>query len=137
MTAVSLHEIGASLFRLADGGLHKDDHEAPSDQNLSLFHHSHYKDWTQCRRGTANDAGYWVELKILGGVVIFDRGESGLEASLAYNNFTTTKADESFSMDKCIFILFATRSSHFSPFKSRHSLTSGLDCGKRVIHHFR
>ncbi|KAK8220395.1 hypothetical protein IWZ01DRAFT_6015 [Phyllosticta capitalensis] len=84
MTAVSLHEIGASLFRLADGGLHKDDHEAPSDQNLSLFHHTHYKDWTQCRQGTANDAGYWVELKILGGVVIFDRGESGLEYGQVY-----------------------------------------------------
>ncbi|KAK8184354.1 hypothetical protein BC567DRAFT_218167 [Phyllosticta citribraziliensis] len=108
MTAVALHNIGADLFNQADGGLHQvrfepksllgeptkeqvekpteEPTEEPTEQSSEikrptrpLFYHADYLYWSQSPRGIADCVGYWTENRILGGVVIFDRSESGLE----------------------------------------------------------
>ncbi|KAK3185697.1 hypothetical protein K4F52_005562 [Lecanicillium sp. MT-2017a] len=46
-----------------------------------MFNHYQYTDHEQYPRGPADMAGYWLEDRIFGGVVLFDRGESGKEAN--------------------------------------------------------
>jgi hypothetical protein len=45
------------------------------------FYHRSYLAHAQYPNGVADVVGYWAEAKIFGGVVIFDRGESGTEVS--------------------------------------------------------
>jgi hypothetical protein len=40
----------------------------------------------QYPNGFAVVAGYWAEAKIFGGVVVFDRGPSGVEVSYSYTS---------------------------------------------------
>ena len=49
------------------------------DTKPTLFFHCDYLDHEQYPNGLADIAGYWAEDRILGGVVVFDRGQSGLE----------------------------------------------------------
>lgn len=56
----------------------------PSDiQGATLprlaFRNKHYRDAEQYPDGDADVAGYWAETKILGGVAVFDRGQTDLE----------------------------------------------------------
>jgi hypothetical protein len=44
-----------------------------------LFFHVDYMDHRQYPNGLADMAGYWAEDRIFGGVVLFDRGDSGYE----------------------------------------------------------
>lgn len=39
--------------------------------------HEDYSNWEQYPNGVADMVGYWAEFWIFGGVVLFDRGESG------------------------------------------------------------
>jgi len=48
----------------------------------TLFTFPHYHCHEQYPNGVADIAGYWAEDKIFGGVLLFDRGVSGSEASL-------------------------------------------------------
>ncbi|KAK7518626.1 hypothetical protein IWZ03DRAFT_151706 [Phyllosticta citriasiana] len=99
MTAVAIHDIGVELFDRADGGLHQVKYvpiepleelseqstEGTTKEQISpLFYHSDYFEWNQYPRGLADCVGYWTEKSILGGVVVFDRGESGLEYNDLY-----------------------------------------------------
>ncbi|KAK8172351.1 hypothetical protein BKA80DRAFT_21007 [Phyllosticta citrichinensis] len=85
MTALALHNVGANLFVRADGGLHQHKQEpGPYCRSSSLFYHERYQVWDQYPQGAADCAGYWAEVKILGGVVVFDRGESNLEYGRVY-----------------------------------------------------
>lgn len=47
--------------------------------NPTDFYHTEYKDWEQYPQGVADMVGYWAEFELFGGVVIFDRGQSGVE----------------------------------------------------------
>lgn len=47
----------------------------------SLFFHPSYRYHEQYPFGTADMAGYWAEDRIFGGVVLFDRTESGKAVS--------------------------------------------------------
>jgi hypothetical protein len=47
----------------------------------TLFYHVDYMDQDQYPHGLADVAGYWAEDRILGGVALFDRGDSGSEVS--------------------------------------------------------
>lgn len=47
-----------------------------------LFFNIHYRAYEQYPFGIADMAGYWAEDRIFGGVVLFDRGESGKEVCL-------------------------------------------------------
>lgn len=82
LIAVTIHSIAAHLFKLADGGFHKNavwpSDEAYQQKNLSkwptpfsvLFYSmQNYPD------GLADMAGYWAEEQIFGGVVLFGRGD--------------------------------------------------------------
>lgn len=53
--------------------------EAPLEPHPTLFYHIDYMDYDQYPHGLADVAGYWVEDRILGGIVVFNRGESGSE----------------------------------------------------------
>jgi hypothetical protein len=48
----------------------------------TLFYHVSYMDQDQYPHGLADVAGYWAEDRILGGIAVFDRGESGSEVRL-------------------------------------------------------
>lgn len=48
----------------------------------NMFHHYMYTDHEQYPLGAADMAGYWLEDRIFGGVVLFDRGKSGKEVKL-------------------------------------------------------
>lgn len=52
----------------------------------TLFTFSHYNCPEQYPHGLADVAAYWAEDRIFGGVLLFDRGESGQEASLNAKN---------------------------------------------------
>ena len=47
----------------------------------SLFFHSKYLNHEEYPFGVHDVVGYWAEDRIFGGVVLFDRGESGTEVS--------------------------------------------------------
>ncbi|KAF2493086.1 hypothetical protein BU16DRAFT_584102 [Lophium mytilinum] len=48
------------------------------------FYHQFYQEMEQYPEGMADVVGYWAELRIFGGVVVFDRGESGDECNEAF-----------------------------------------------------
>ncbi|PNP78175.1 hypothetical protein FNYG_08492 [Fusarium nygamai] len=96
VVAVACHQIGAYLFNLDDGA-HK--HKVYGDWRKSVleekergvesrryydpppiaFCHRAYRYPEQYPQGMADVAGYWAESKILGGVIVFDRGETEQE----------------------------------------------------------
>ena len=97
VVAIICHDTAVSLFGSANGGLRKPDviefKPAPvpglpsSEQPIfypvpprpvELFH-SAYMSWEQYPNGIADIVGYWAEYRLFGGVVLFDRGESGTE----------------------------------------------------------
>ncbi|POR38611.1 Uncharacterized protein TPAR_01182 [Tolypocladium paradoxum] len=99
LVAVALHQIAVHLFEL-DQSLHKgeydewwtswrDRHRDGQDVNPFYavafppvaFCHGFYRAFDQYPRGRADMVGYWAEAKILGGVALFDRGQSDLECN--------------------------------------------------------
>ncbi|SCO81409.1 uncharacterized protein FRV6_05622 [Fusarium oxysporum] len=96
LVAIACHQIGAYLFDLDDGA-HK--HKTYEDWRQNVleekkcgvesrryydpppiaFSHRAYRYPDQYPRGPADGAGYWAESKILGGVTLFDRGETEQE----------------------------------------------------------
>lgn len=92
MTAVAIHNVAVYLFNL-DQSLHKNDgvlmwEREPGagfpNPDPTLFNHPAYTFFEQYPNGAADMAGYWAENRILGGVVLFDRGESGSEVRHAF-----------------------------------------------------
>ncbi|KAK4444017.1 hypothetical protein QBC34DRAFT_488060 [Podospora aff. communis PSN243] len=98
MLADACHQIASYLYSL-DNGVHKhslyyawrDSTEPASpDPRLVLhrapaaFNHTAYQDFDQYPNGISDVAGYWAEAKIFGGVMVFDRGESGTECRDVY-----------------------------------------------------
>jgi hypothetical protein len=96
MLVVAYHDTTALLFISADGGLHQrkvvvpppssaitDPFLRPPDPSLYPvdFYHPGYNNWQQYPRGIPDMVGYWAEAQLFGGVVLFDRGESGVEVS--------------------------------------------------------
>lgn len=103
MVAVSVHQIAVALFNLAPKS-HTPEHikfvtewQEPSgwveyyDRKMweeplfpprpTHFFHCQYLDFDLYPNGLADVAGYWAEDQILGGVAVFDRGQSGTEVS--------------------------------------------------------
>ncbi|KAH7486446.1 hypothetical protein FOMA001_g5154 [Fusarium oxysporum f. sp. matthiolae] len=96
LVAVACHEIGAHLFDLDDGAhkhkvyeewrqtvLEEKERRVESQRYYDpppiAFCHRAYRYPEQYPKGLADVAGYWAESKILGGVVVFDRGETEQE----------------------------------------------------------
>lgn len=103
LVALAIHQIGVLLFNLQPK-LHNGDIDAvlkwkPEDEwernvygtlrrtmtypdpRPTFFFHCHYVDYDQYPNGLADGAGYWAEDRIIGGIILFDRGETGLEVS--------------------------------------------------------
>lgn len=101
LVAVAIHQIAVLLFQLQPK-LHNGDIESVVawkkearwvtleggrrifeeplfEPGPTLFFHIEYMDYDQYPNGVADIAGYWAEDQIFGGVVLFDRGVSGLE----------------------------------------------------------
>lgn len=99
--AVLCHEIAVHLYKQYEGGLRKPDPEEIHQQipvpelppriklasikpkPAELFHSS-YQNWKQYPHGLADLVGYWAEYRLFGGVVLFDRGESGSAVRILY-----------------------------------------------------
>ncbi|KAI1964912.1 hypothetical protein LOZ58_001603 [Ophidiomyces ophidiicola] len=94
LLAILCHGIGVQLYTMYDGGLRKPT-PAELDQGVPaivlppgvkltpaapppvhLFH-PYYQDWEQYPHKMADMVGYWVEYRLFGGVVLFERGETG------------------------------------------------------------
>lgn len=103
MVAVSVHQIAGALFNLLPKA-HTQEHiklvtewQKPSGwveyygrrrwkeplfpPRPTHFFHCDYLDFDLYPDGLADVVGYWAEDRILGGVVVFDRGQSGTEVS--------------------------------------------------------
>lgn len=52
-------------------------------RETELFH-PRYSAYDQYPKGVGDVVGYWAELQLFGGVVLFDRGPSGEEVSASY-----------------------------------------------------
>jgi hypothetical protein len=90
LVAVACHDIAVLLYKIAEGGVGKHAEKPPARILLDNdgipfpgiptdFYHTEYLDWEQYPQGVADMAGYWAEFELFGGVVVFDRGESGVE----------------------------------------------------------
>lgn len=81
MVATSLHKAAASIYHNTDEGPDANTTDPDSGQtipypwSLTRLLHLEYKDHDQYPLGVADMAGYWAELQVFGGVVLFDRGE--------------------------------------------------------------
>jgi hypothetical protein len=92
LLAVACHQIAVYLYNLNDGvhkhciyeewrDLPRDPRQPGQCMTPTPFYHRSYLAHAQYPNGVADVVGYWAEAKIFGGVVIFDRGESGTEVS--------------------------------------------------------
>jgi hypothetical protein len=87
MVAVAVHELAVLLYKMGDLQQHEDwkTWKPPKrhyeTQYSTLFSHLAFEEHTQYPEGIADVVGYWAENRILGGVVLFDRGESGNQVS--------------------------------------------------------
>lgn len=99
--ALSIHQVGILLFRnghkLHDGDIDSvvlwEDPEkweqygnrwiekVRYDPWPTLFFHPDFTSHEYYPNGLAEIVGYWTEDRMLGGVVLFDKGDSGLEVS--------------------------------------------------------
>lgn len=84
LVAVIIHNIAVELFKLVDGGFHKNtvwpSDEAYREHNWSRwptpFCLLHYSKPKQYPDGISDVTGYWAEDRIFGGVVLFGRGSN-------------------------------------------------------------
>ncbi|KAM5437181.1 hypothetical protein MferCBS31731_005598 [Microsporum ferrugineum] len=81
MTAVAVHSVAGAFFssRGHDPPPPKADDSQPPSPPTYLYHQE-YLDYERNPLGVADTVGHWTELKVFGGIVIFDRGESEQEA---------------------------------------------------------
>ncbi|RFU30676.1 hypothetical protein B7463_g5661, partial [Scytalidium lignicola] len=107
LVAVACHQIAVYLFQLDDGSHKHSIHEKWANKQLNdsnyeqnrldglvipptAFYHNNYNYPERYPNGVADMAGYWAEAKIFGGVVLFDRGESGNERKGVFLHRTRT-----------------------------------------------
>ncbi|KAK3292398.1 uncharacterized protein B0H64DRAFT_329123 [Chaetomium fimeti] len=95
--AVALHQLAVILYNLGDLGVHDEwkswrppnryvgsDYWPDPEPFATLFFVYEFEEHLQYPEGIADMVGYWAENRILGGVVLFDRGESGNECREVY-----------------------------------------------------
>lgn len=101
MVATAIHSIAVYLHSLEDKSHSKDEIEdvmswkdavrrrefmpgewetiEPLPPHPTMFYFSEYDNIDDYPNGLADAVGYWAEDRVFGGVVLFDRGESGKE----------------------------------------------------------
>lgn len=97
LVAVAIHRIAVMLYKrgnsLGDKGL-QGDRLCWNCVDEALFYSTpfvllEYADPAQYPEGVAELPGYWAEDQIFGGVVLFERGESGTEVGIFYFSYPT------------------------------------------------
>ncbi|KAK1763647.1 hypothetical protein QBC33DRAFT_548875 [Phialemonium atrogriseum] len=95
LVVVAVHQLAVCLFKSTDSNLHRDDDLGtwrpsedlrnfyPKGPLRTLFRHTWYHDYDQYPEGVADGVGYWVETRIFGGVVLFDRRQPGSAPDVA------------------------------------------------------
>ncbi|KAF2239893.1 hypothetical protein EV356DRAFT_571979 [Viridothelium virens] len=78
--AVLCHEIATILSINAEGELRQLPEESPFLPQPTELYHLFYTSSERYPQGVADIVGYWAEYRLFGGVVLFDRGELGVEA---------------------------------------------------------
>jgi hypothetical protein len=84
LLAVSCHDIAALLYSTTQPGIRQDVQDPEKQAKLlddreTNFMLGEYPDWQQYPKGVADMVGYWAEYHVFGGVMLFDRRESGFE----------------------------------------------------------
>lgn len=119
VVAVVCHQIGAFLFNFDDDThkhkvyedwrqsvLEEKEHGVESQRYYDLppiaFCHRAYRYPEQYPKGMADVAGYWAEFKVLGGVVVFDRGETEQEVWRFDSLSQNPKADDHFAWNSAM-----------------------------------
>jgi hypothetical protein len=88
MLAIACHNIAALLYFNTEPGLRRKGQD-PEARRAVLqgrpidFMHEDYYAWEQYPNGPADVVGYWAEYHLFGGVVLFDRGTSGVDVSFS------------------------------------------------------
>jgi hypothetical protein len=86
MLAVACHNIAGLVYVNTQPGLRREG-QSPEQRLAALegrptdLMHEAYYDLQQYPNGVADVVGYWAECHLFGGVVLFDRGESGTDVS--------------------------------------------------------
>lgn len=107
MLAVACHDIAGLVYLNTQPGLRRQG-QTPEQSLAALegrptdFMHEDYHDWEQYPNGIADVVGYWAEYHLFGGVVLFDRGESGTDVS------------ETLRSPKLDFLLYTFQNPHFA-----------------------
>lgn len=86
MLAVACHDIAALLHANTETGLRREGQDAETRKAALEGRpmdsmHEDYSAWEQYPQGIADVVGYWAEYHLFGGVVLFDRGESGTDVN--------------------------------------------------------
>ncbi|KAB8276399.1 hypothetical protein BDV30DRAFT_224422 [Aspergillus minisclerotigenes] len=76
MVAISFHNITPMPGQIRN--------RVPHPRESTWFYHSDYLDHDQYPLGVPDVVGYWAEKHVFGGVVLFDRGETGNECRDAF-----------------------------------------------------
>ncbi|AEO58342.1 hypothetical protein MYCTH_80161 [Thermothelomyces thermophilus ATCC 42464] len=97
MVAVAVHQLAVMLHKLGDLGVHDEwktwkppnryigpDYCPDPEPFATLFFHFDFTGHEHYPEGIADMVGYWAENRILGGVVLFDRGESSTNSQEVY-----------------------------------------------------
>lgn len=91
MLAVASHDIAALVYVNTQPGLRREGQGL--EQRLAALEgrptdlmHEDYHNLQQYPKGVADVVGYWAEYHLFGGVVLFDRGESGTDVSNVSSN---------------------------------------------------
>lgn len=124
LVTTACHDIAVYLYQM-DDGVHKHaEHKAWREHKLetlpkedvmgrkqlpppTVFWTGAYMDWSHYPNGLADMAGYWAEIQLFGGVVLFDRGESEEEVSIQTRHYikkSLTSELEHFIVQWCICI---------------------------------
>jgi hypothetical protein len=84
--AVACHDISGTVYLNTQPGLRREG-QSLEERVVALegrptdFMHEDYHDLEQYPKGVADVVGYWTEYHLFGGVVLFDRGETGTDVS--------------------------------------------------------
>jgi hypothetical protein len=86
MLAVACHDIAAHVYANTQPGLRIEGQSmekrlAALEGRPTDLMHEDYHYYHQYPKGIADVVGYWAEHHLFGGVVLFDRGESGTDVS--------------------------------------------------------
>ena len=93
ITAASVNALAGELYLASHPGLDLKPRKRPqpsTDEEIDVwvqemrkkhveFYHTKYQEYERYPFGLLNVVGYWAEDRLFGGVLLFDRGETGSE----------------------------------------------------------